>query len=49
LNAEQDARLAASLPRPSKWHPGVESRGYEKSVSRILALMEQCDWLEKYF
>ena len=49
LNAEQAARLAASLPRPSKWHPGVESRGYEKSVSRILALMEQCEWLEKYF
>ncbi|MCW8984848.1 MAG: monofunctional biosynthetic peptidoglycan transglycosylase [Thermoanaerobaculales bacterium] len=49
LNAEQAARLAASLPRPSKWHPGIESRGYEKSVSRILALMEQCEWLEKYF
>jgi monofunctional biosynthetic peptidoglycan transglycosylase len=48
LNAEQAARLAASLPRPLKWHPGVESRGYEKSVSRILALMEQCGWLEKY-
>jgi monofunctional biosynthetic peptidoglycan transglycosylase len=49
LNPEQAARLAAALPRPSKWHPGVESRGYEKSVSRILALMEQCGWLEKYF
>lgn len=49
LNAEQAARLAASLPRPSKWHPGVESRGYEKSVRRILALMEQCGWLEKHF
>jgi monofunctional biosynthetic peptidoglycan transglycosylase len=48
LNPEQAARLAASLPRPSKWHPGVESGGYEKSVSRILDLMEQCDWLEKY-
>jgi len=48
LSAEQAARLAASLPRPSKWHPGVESRGYEKSVSRILALMEQCGWLEKW-
>jgi len=36
------------LPRPSKWHPGVESRAYEKSVLRILALMEQCGWLEKW-
>ncbi len=48
LNAEQAARLAASLPRPSMWHPGVESRGYEGSVLRILNLMEDCDWLEKY-
>jgi monofunctional biosynthetic peptidoglycan transglycosylase len=48
LNAEQAARLAASLPRPSKWYPGVESRGYEGSVLRILNLMEDCDWLEKY-
>ena len=47
LRPEQAARLAASLPRPASWHPGVESRGYDKSVSRILALMEQCDWLEK--
>jgi monofunctional biosynthetic peptidoglycan transglycosylase len=49
LDVEQAARLAASLPRPSKWHPGVESRGYESSVLRILKLMEDCDWLEKYF
>jgi monofunctional biosynthetic peptidoglycan transglycosylase len=48
LEVEQAARLAAALPRPSKWHPGVESRGYEGSVLRILNLMEDCDWLEKY-
>ena len=48
LDAEQAARLAASLPRPSRWHPGVESRGYDGSVLRILNLMEDCDWLEKY-
>jgi monofunctional biosynthetic peptidoglycan transglycosylase len=47
LSSEQAASLAASLPRPSKWHPGVDSRGYRKSVARILARMEQCDWLEK--
>ena len=49
LGPEQAARLAASLPSPSKWHPGVESRGYEKSVRRILALIEQSEWLEKHF
>jgi monofunctional biosynthetic peptidoglycan transglycosylase len=48
LSPEQGARLAASLPRPSQWHPGVESRGYEKSVRHILALMEQSEWLEKH-
>jgi monofunctional biosynthetic peptidoglycan transglycosylase len=48
LDAEQAARLAAALPRPSKWHPGVESRGYDGSVLRILNLMEDCVWLEKY-
>lgn len=48
LDVEQAARLAASLPRPSKWHPGAESRGYEASVLRILNLMEDCGWLEKY-
>lgn len=47
LSAEQAAHLAASLPRPSKWHPGVDSRGYERSVERILIRMEQCDWLDK--
>jgi monofunctional biosynthetic peptidoglycan transglycosylase len=47
LGPEQAAYLAASLPRPSKWHPGIDSRGYARSVNRILGLMEQCDWLEK--
>jgi monofunctional biosynthetic peptidoglycan transglycosylase len=47
LSSEQGASLAASLPRPSRWHPGVDSRGYRKSVARILARMEQCDWLDK--
>jgi len=47
LNREQAAKLAASLPRPSTWHPGVSSRGYNRSVTRILARMEQADWLDR--
>jgi monofunctional biosynthetic peptidoglycan transglycosylase len=47
LNREQAARLAASLPRPATWHPGVSSRGYNRSVARILARMEQADWLDR--
>ena len=48
LGPEQAARLAAALPRPSTWHPGVESRGYEGNVLRVLNLMEDCGWLEKW-
>ena len=47
LDSQQAAQLAASLPRPSSWHPGVSSRGYERSTDRIRILAEQCDWLEK--
>ncbi len=47
LDPEQSARLAAGLPRPASWHPGVSSRGYERSVRRIMALMEQSGWLDK--
>jgi len=47
LDREQAARLAASLPRPSTWHPGVSSRGYQKSVDRILIRMEKADWLDR--
>ena len=47
LNREQAARLAASLPRPATWYPGVSSRGYERSVARVLARLEQADWLDR--
>ncbi len=47
LDREQAARLAASLPRPATWYPGVSSRGYERSVARVLARLEQADWLDR--
>jgi monofunctional biosynthetic peptidoglycan transglycosylase len=47
LEPEQAAELAAGLPRPSSWHPGVESRGYRRSVARIRARMEQADWMDE--
>ena len=47
LDSLQAAQLAASLPRPSSWHPGVESAGYQQSVGRILSRMEQADWIDK--
>ena len=47
LDSFQAAQLAASLPRPSSWHPGVESAGYQQSVGRILSRVEQADWIDK--
>jgi len=47
LDSQQAAQLAASLPRPSSWHPGSTSRGYAKAVDRILIRMDQTDWLDQ--
>ncbi len=47
LSELEAAELAAGLPRPRTWHPGVDSRGYRKRVERILGRMERADWLWK--
>jgi monofunctional biosynthetic peptidoglycan transglycosylase len=47
LDPEEAARLAAGLPRPSRWHPGSASRTYERRVRRLLARMEQAQYLWK--
>jgi len=47
LNADQSAQLAAGLPRPSSWHPGVSTRGYNKAVSRVRLRAGQCAWLDQ--
>lgn len=47
LDADQAAQLAASLPRPTTWHPGVTSRGYRRAVARVRARAEQSDWLDR--
>jgi monofunctional biosynthetic peptidoglycan transglycosylase len=47
LSARQSAELAASLPRPSSWHPGVTSRGYLRYVDQILSRMERAEWLDR--
>jgi monofunctional biosynthetic peptidoglycan transglycosylase len=46
VDAEQAAELAASLPRPSSWHPGVTRRGYRQAVARIRARAGQIAWLD---
>lgn len=46
LTAREAAMLAASLSRPSSWHPGVTSKGYRKRVELILGRMDKARWLD---
>ena len=39
------AQLAASLPKPSKWHPGSTSGADAKRTSIILGRMQRSRWL----
>jgi monofunctional biosynthetic peptidoglycan transglycosylase len=45
LTERQAAELAASLPRPKSWHPGVKSRAYQKKVRAIERRMAKARWL----
>jgi monofunctional biosynthetic peptidoglycan transglycosylase len=47
LSEHQSAELAASLPRPSSWHPGVTRRGYLRYVNQIRSRMERAAWIDK--
>jgi monofunctional biosynthetic peptidoglycan transglycosylase len=47
IDAGQAAQLAAGLPRPSSWHPGVSTRGYNRAVSRVLLRAQQTVWLDQ--
>ena len=47
LDDRQAAQLAASLPRPSQWHPGVATRGYGAAVARIETRMRSFGWLRR--
>ena len=47
LDEDEAARLAASLPRPSQWHPGVTSRAYQRYVMSIRSRMGKAEFLWK--
>ncbi len=47
LDRRQAASLAASLPRPSSWHPGVTDAAYQRSIARISARADQADWIDQ--
>lgn len=49
LTRREAALLAASLPRPGSWHPGVTRSGYLASADRIEArTIEFRDYLERH-
>jgi monofunctional biosynthetic peptidoglycan transglycosylase len=49
LTEQQAAELAAGLPRPGQWHPGVQTEGYRKYVANIRRRMDRADFLWKQF
>ena len=49
LNAHESAQLAASLPRPTTWHPGVESSAYHRQVTTVESRMARTVFLRRRF
>ena len=49
LNAYESAMLAASLPRPSSWHPGVDSPYYLRYVEDVEARVIRAEFLHTRF
>jgi monofunctional biosynthetic peptidoglycan transglycosylase len=45
LTEREAAQLAAGLPSPRRWHPGVPSRAYARYTDTILRRMEKADFL----
>ncbi len=45
LDVQQAAQLAAGLPRPSTWHPGCTTRGYERRVRTLVGRMAKAEFL----
>jgi monofunctional biosynthetic peptidoglycan transglycosylase len=47
LTVDEAAQLAASLPSPSTWHPGVAHRGYRRHVDTIRRRMARAEFLDR--
>jgi len=48
LSDREAALLAASLPRPKSWHPGVDDERYLRRASRIQTWMRQAHFLDQH-
>lgn len=49
LTEDEAAALAAALPRPGAWHPGVESRAYNRYVETVRRRMDRAELLRRAF
>jgi monofunctional biosynthetic peptidoglycan transglycosylase len=49
LNEHEAALLAASLPRPKSWHPGVDDDAYLARARRIQTWTRQAGFPNRYF
>jgi monofunctional biosynthetic peptidoglycan transglycosylase len=47
LSVREASALAASLPRPSKWHPGSGSRSYSRRVARVEKMAQRASFLQR--
>lgn len=47
LSVREASSLAASLPRPSKWHPGSGSRSYSRRVARVERMAQRASFLQR--
>lgn len=47
LSVREASALAASLPRPSKWHPGSGSRSYSRRVARVERMAQRASFLQR--
>jgi len=47
LDEQEAAQLAASLPRPSSWHPGATGPGYQRHVASVRRRMDKAEFLRR--
>jgi monofunctional glycosyltransferase len=47
LDEQEAAQLAASLPRPSSWHPGAKGPGYQRHVASVRRRMDKAEFLRR--
>lgn len=48
LSPRESALLAASLPRPKSWHPGIDDDRYSRRASRIQTWMTWASFLNRH-